>query len=185
MGQLQNWPVGHRTQLVPVIQGNFLVSSDPAVAFSTVLGSCASVCLFDKFAKIGGMNHYLLANGANEGTANLKYGGHAMELLINQLLKQGASRHRLKAKVFGGSRMMGRFNYIGPSNTSFTLQYLSDEGFMVVSKDLGGKHARRVNFHPVTGNARVVSSAPMDETLELSKVLRKKDRELKSNLTLF
>ena len=155
MKHLQNWPAGFNTKLVAVIQGDFQVSSDPAVALSTILGSCASVCLFDPDSGLGGMNHYLLADSAQSGSVSLKYGAHAMELLINSLLKMGAARHRLKAKVFGGGLITGRFDYIGPRNTKFALQYLEDEGIPVISQDIGGNAARRLNFHPPTGQVRI------------------------------
>jgi len=185
MAHVQDWPAGHKTRLVPIVQGEFQVSSDAFIAFSTVLGSCASVCLFDEVAKLSGMNHYLLATGASGSSSNLRYGAHAMELLINQLLNNGASRSRLKAKVFGGSLMTGRFDYIGPSNTSFALNYLAEEGFEVLSQDIGGKGARRVNFHPTTGKARVVQSAPIDEGDILSNAIKPVRQEKADSLTLF
>lgn len=151
----QAWPEGFRTHVVPVIRGEFQVSADPDVVLSTVLGSCVSVCLYDPDLKIGGMNHYLLADASEGEATNLKYGANAMELLINNLLRRGAMRDRLQAKVFGGSQMSGRFADIGPRNSDFALRYLAAEDFPVLAHDLGGVQARRVNFHPVTGKARV------------------------------
>lgn len=151
-----SWPEGYSTHVVPVIRGEFLVSDDPDVVLSTVLGSCVSVCLFDPAFGLGGMNHYLLADASEGEATSLKYGANAMELLINNMLKRGAARARLQAKVFGGSRMSGRFADIGPRNVEFALRYLAAEDFPVVGRDLGGAEARRVNFHPATGKARVV-----------------------------
>lgn len=158
MGHLQNWPIGYSTRIVSVIQGEFQVSRDAEVVLSTVLGSCISVCMYDREVGVGGMNHYLLADGGEAKANSLKYGAHAMELLINGLLRAGASRNRLEAKVFGGSLMSGRFDYIGPRNAQFALDYLEDENLPVVAKDVGGAAARRVNFHPVTGQARVIQT---------------------------
>ncbi|MEL6840130.1 MAG: chemotaxis protein CheD [Pseudomonadota bacterium] len=156
MAHVQNWPKGYKTSTVSVIQGEFQVSSDPGIVLSTVLGSCISVCLYDRMVGVGGMNHYLLAESAKTDTYSLKYGAHAMELLVNALLKAGASRRDLEAKVFGGSLMSGRFDYIGPRNAEFALNYLADEKLAVVANDTGGAAARRVNFHPATGQARVI-----------------------------
>ena len=77
-----------------------------------------------------------------------------MELLINALQKAGASRSRLKAKVFGGGTMSGLFHDIGQKNGEFVLNYLSEEGVPVSAQDLGGTSARRINFHPITGQVR-------------------------------
>jgi hypothetical protein len=43
------------------VQGQALASADKSVEFSTVLGSCVATCLFDPDARVGGMNHFLLA----------------------------------------------------------------------------------------------------------------------------
>ena len=94
MKNLLNWPTGYQTKLTPIVQGEFHVSTEPSVAFSTVLGSCVSVCLFDDVMKVGGMNHYLLAESSGQNSDSLRYGAHAMELLINKLLRTGASRSR-------------------------------------------------------------------------------------------
>jgi Chemotaxis protein; stimulates methylation of MCP proteins len=155
-GMRHSWPEGYQTHTVAVIRGEFQVSSDPEVVLSTVLGSCVSVCLYDQDQGIGGMNHYLLADASEGEATSLKYGANAMELLINHLLKRGATRARLQAKVFGGSKMSGRFADIGPRNADFALRYLAAEEFPVIARDLGGAEARRVNFHPATGKARVV-----------------------------
>jgi hypothetical protein len=73
---------------------------------TTVLGSCVAACLRDPVAGVGGMNHFLLPDGAGAGTdAGRRYGAYAMELLINELIKAGARRERLEAKLFGGGRM--------------------------------------------------------------------------------
>lgn len=149
-----DWPEGYKSRLIPVVQGGFQISSDPDVAFTTILGSCVSVCLHDDVMKIGGLNHYLLADGPSDSNDSLRYGAFAMELLINALLKNGASRSRLKAKVFGGGRMSGLFQDIGKKNSAFALQYLSDEGMTILAQDLGGTSARRINFHPSTGQVR-------------------------------
>ncbi|MFN4098845.1 MAG: chemotaxis protein CheD [Pararhodobacter sp.] len=159
MQQFQNWPDGYRTYMIPVIRGEFQVTSDPEIVLSTVLGSCVSVCLYDPSARIGGMNHYLLADPSEGEATSLKYGAHAMELLINNLLRKGAGRANLQAKVFGGSKMSGRFADIGPRNAAFALRYLKAEDFPVAGQDLGGTEARRINFHPVTGKARIVRVA--------------------------
>jgi len=163
MQQFQNWPEGYRTYMVPVIRGEFQVTADPDIVLSTVLGSCVSVCMFDPSARIGGMNHYLLADPSEGEVTSLKYGAHAMELLINNLLRKGAGRTSLQAKIFGGSKMSGRFSDIGPRNAAFALKYLAAEDFRVAGQDIGGTEARRINFHPVTGKARIVRVAGMAE----------------------
>jgi len=122
--------------------------------FTTVLGSCISACLYDAESGIGGMNHFLLPSTSAEDSKNARYGVHAMELLINGVLKKGATRSQLRAKVFGGAKMSVNLSDIGLSNADFIQRFLRDEGISCVSSSVGGTSARRVRFHPVTGNAQ-------------------------------
>lgn len=153
-----DWPPGLQSRVVNITQGEFEVSNDPGVVISTILGSCISVCLFDAERKAGGMNHYLLVDGTGEDRADLKYGAHSIELLINRLLRAGATRENIKGKIFGGASMSATFSSIGANNAAFALDYLKREGFEIMAKDVGGSSARRVNFHPATGQARVTHS---------------------------
>jgi chemotaxis protein CheD len=98
------------------------------------------------------MNHFLLADG--DGEEAMRYGAYAMEVLINDLLKLGASRERLQAKLFGGAKIMERLNDIGAENVLFARRFLATEGIPVVGESLGGRRARRVEFWPVGGRAR-------------------------------
>lgn len=179
----QDWPQGYRTRTVNITQGEYDVTDDANVVISTVLGSCISVCLYDDVRGVGGMNHYLLVDGAGSGKADLKYGAHSIELLINKLLRKNANRSDIKAKVFGGSTMSSKFAAIGPRNASFALKYLADEGFPVTARDIGGNVARRLNFHPITGQTKVghtqIGSAPEP------KVQPRRTQPAKADVTLF
>ncbi len=140
-----------------VVQGEYRVSNDPAELLSTILGSCVAVCLHDPAGKIGGMNHFLLPFGQEEGTNRpVRYGLFAMEMLINALMKQGARKSHLQAKLFGGAKISADLRDIGQTNASFAREYLAAEGIACVSESLGGTNARRVVFHPATGQARML-----------------------------
>ena len=141
-------------KMLNVIQGDFAISDDPNTVLTTVLGSCIAVCFFDLKRQIGGMNHFLLPSGEGETAGSLRYGANAMELLINGLLKKGAERHRLEAKVFGGARMMGNLRNIGQANADFARQFLRDEGIPCKAESTGGISARRIRFWPTTGLVR-------------------------------
>lgn len=139
-----------------VVQGTFYVSSHPDATFSTVLGSCISVCLHDPVARIGGMNHFLLATGQGEDSGHIRFGVNAMEQLINEMLREGASRPRLQAKLFGGGRMSNNFADVGKGNSDFAEEFMLNEGIFVVSKSFGGNSARRLVFTPATGQAKML-----------------------------
>ena len=147
------------SKTVSVIQGDYAVSADPAVMMSTVLGSCVAVCLYDPVKGVGGMNHFLLATSQDANTRDLKYGINAMELLINRMLRAGAERANLHAKLFGGARMTDHAKDIGKGNAIFAEDFLQKEGIPCISASLGGDMARRVQFIPTTGAARQMQIA--------------------------
>ena len=140
---------------VKVLPGEYFVSTDDMVLM-TVLGSCISACIWDGRVRAGGMNHFMLPDGdASDGFG--RYGSYAMELLINEMLKRGARRESMQAKVFGGAQVMAGFTSmnVGERNTKFVLDYLATERIPVVSQDVLDRHPRKVCFFPVTGKALV------------------------------
>lgn len=143
-----------RQNRVHVIQGQFEVSNGPEVVMSTILGSCVAACLRDPVAGVGGMNHFLLPGSATGGAEATRYGVHLMELLINALLKQGARKNRMEAKLFGGAQTMTRISNVGQQNGQFAEQFLRDEGITIIGSSLGGNFGRKVEYWPVSGRAR-------------------------------
>lgn len=144
----------HRQRRIHVVQGDQAVSDDAEVCLTTILGSCVAACLWDPAARLGGMNHFLLPEAPEGAAADRRYGVQAMELLINALLARGARRERLRAKVFGGGRMMIGLADIGSRNAAFVHRFLEDEGIEVEAESLGGSAARRIQFWPTDGRAR-------------------------------
>lgn len=143
-----------RADAVKVLPGEYYVSADDLVVM-TVLGSCIAACIWDPRARVGGMNHFMLPEGGSDSGG--RYGSYAMELLINELMKQGARRETMQAKVFGGGAVMSSFTTmnVGERNTKFVLDYLQTERIAVVSKDVLDVHPRKVCFFPATGKAMV------------------------------
>lgn len=145
---------------VKILPGEYYVSNRNLLMV-TVLGSCVGACVRDRVSGIGGINHFMLPDDRrNEeervGSA-MRYGDYAMEILINQLLKLGARRERLEAKVFGGGNVLPGFthNVVGERNARFVTRYLAVEGIPVVARDLLGDHPRKVYFFPETGRVLV------------------------------
>lgn len=128
----------------------------------TVLGSCVSACIRDVVSGIGGMNHFMLPDGGSQDkdgllSSSARYGTYAMEVLINELLKLGAKRANLEAKVFGGGRVLKGFTVgnVGQRNADFVLEFLKTENIRVVAQDLLDVYPRKVYFFPKTGKVLV------------------------------
>ncbi len=143
---------------VHIIQGEFFVADDPGVMVTTILGSCVAACIRDPMAGVGGINHFLLPGSTERGKSAEaeRMGVHLMELLVNGLLKAGARRERLEAKLFGGARTVRAHSDIGRHNVEFAERFLRDEGIAYVGGSTGGLQGRRIQYWPVSGRARQI-----------------------------
>ncbi|MGN6461495.1 MAG: chemoreceptor glutamine deamidase CheD [Pseudolabrys sp.] len=141
--------------MVKVFPGEFYATARKDEMLVTVLGSCVSACIRDPFAGVGGMNHFMLPqhkSGAWGGdTSSARFGNFAMEKLINELIKMGASRERFEVKVFGGGNVTDSSIAVGSDNADFVLRYLDAEGLTCAAQDLGGTLPRRIHYYPATG----------------------------------
>jgi len=153
------------TAAVKIVAGEFFATAD-ATAITTLLGSCVSVCLYDRQAGIGGMNHFMLPEllqggvpvacaGACTDNCCARYGKCAMKQLLQRLELLGASHNRLEAKLFGAARMIAGMADIGTKNASFAIEHLKGQKIPVITSDLGECCPRKVIFFPATGRAFV------------------------------
>lgn len=156
-GEASFFYVDHHFQFpaVKVLPGEYYVSTDNMVIM-TVLGSCIAACIWDTRVRVGGMNHFMLPDGDMVDGSG-RYGSYAMELLINEMMKLGARRESMQAKVFGGGQVMASFTAmnVGERNTEFVMSYLKTERIPIVSKDVLDIYPRKVCFFPSTGKALV------------------------------
>jgi len=142
-----------KNEAVKILPGEYFVYHED-ILIMTTLGSCIAACLWDREAKVGGMNHFMLPEGdAGSG----RYGSYAMELLINEMMKHGATRGTMEAKVFGGGQVIEGMNTmnIGERNTAFVVDYLKTERIPIMSKDVLSIYPRKVCFLPASGKAMV------------------------------
>lgn len=142
---------------VKVLPGEYSVSLEDNVLV-TVLGSCVSACLRDPLAGVGGMNHFMLPDTeGGPGGMSARYGSFAMELLVNELLKHGARRSNIEAKVFGGGNVLRGFSAanVGTRNAAFVLDYLQTEHIHVAASDLLDNCPRKIHYFPRTGRVLV------------------------------
>jgi len=147
-----------KNDAVKILPGEYFVHNEDMLIMTT-LGSCIAACIYDRNAKVGGMNHFMLPDGAGDSG---RYGSYAMELLINEMMKRGASRLTMEAKVFGGGQVVSGMTTmnVGERNTTFVMDYLKTERIPVVSKDVLDVYPRKVCFLPGSGKAMVKRLAP-------------------------
>lgn len=144
------------SEAVKLLPGEYYVTNRDMVLV-TVLGSCVAACIRDCYSGIGGMNHFMLPdNNADDSSplsASARYGVYAMEILINQLLKLGARRANLEAKVFGGGNVLKGLTVanVGQRNADFVLKFLDTEKIRIVARDLVDVYPRKVYYFPNNG----------------------------------
>jgi len=138
--------------------GQLFVTRDP-ITISTILGSCAAICLWDRHKKAGGMNHYLLPEGQGEGPNRFRYGNVANPELLKQVLALGCETRYLQAKIFGGSCAFGNdpLQSLGTRNVQLAETFLRSRGIPVVEKEVSGKHGRRLVFQISDGVTMIKS----------------------------
>jgi chemotaxis protein CheD len=178
---LQYFDRDFQVEAVKILPGQYHAARQGAI--TTVLGSCVSTCLWDPVERIGGMNHFMLpGDSASPGSPwaeSARFGVYAMEVLINQMLRMGADRRRLVAKVFGGAQLLAGFDRldVGAKNSEFVLEFLRVEGIRVAARDLLDVCPRKVHFFVDSGKVQVkrLNLTPSDP-------LQKREREYLSRL---
>lgn len=139
-----------------ILPGEYYVTAQDEYV-GTVLGSCVSACIRDLVLGIGGMNHFMLPHGdvsgswAQGGSAATRFGGYAMESLINAILKHGGQRARLETKLFGGGQMLAGMSDVGARNIDFVRKFIEVEALKVSGEDLGGIYPRKLLYFPQSG----------------------------------
>lgn len=144
-------------EMIHLLSGQFLVSSNIETLFSTVLGSCICACIYDPVAAIGGMNHFVLPNGGEQAPSEqrYRYGDVAMTSLVDSLCRRGARPDRLVAKLYGGRLRNDSGRDPGALNTEFAKSFLRSNGIKIVDSSVGENVARWVTFQPATGKTNV------------------------------
>lgn len=149
-------PVDLNKQRVPhFLYPSALFTSTRAHLVTTILGSCVSVCLWDPYLKVGGINHFMLPLWNGEGLSSPKYGNIAIEKLVAKMNGYGCSTTHLVAKIFGG---MGRTGQqashfkIGKRNIALAQEMLHEFRIPVVSCSVGGEQGRKLQFLTDTGD---------------------------------
>jgi chemotaxis protein CheD len=133
----------------------------PTVIVTLGLGSCVGVTVYDPNSKVGGMVHIMLpdSNGDPKGKP-AKYADTAVPLLLKEVLKLGANKSNLVAKVAGGAQMLkfsrsNTANSIGTRNAEEAVKALKKANIRIVAHDTGGNYGRTIELDLETGKLLV------------------------------
>lgn len=149
-----------QVQAAKILPGEYYATSRDMLLV-TVLGSCVAACIRDRTTGVGGMNHFMLPDSNQNADTMIglptRYGTYAMEVLINQIMKIGAKRSNLEAKIFGGGNVLRGFTIanVGQKNSTFVKEFLALEKIPIVAEDLLDIYPRKVYFFPQSGRVLV------------------------------
>ena len=113
------------------------------------LGSCIGLVVYDSTAKIAGMAHIMLPNSRGlMGSEKVgKFADTAVPRIIDDMLKLGAVKNRIRAKIAGGAQM---FSLPGMSadflTVGATMLRLRGMGIALAAADTGGDKGRTIEF---------------------------------------
>jgi len=144
--------------LMEIFVGECYVTNKREIV-TTLLGSCISVCLIDEINSVYGMNHFLLPglkDRSNKESA--RFGTNNMELLINEMIKLGSTTKSMKAKVFGGAKVLKTVSdtiTVNQDNIDFVHKFLYIENIEIVAEDVGGVSGRKIYFDTKDGSVYV------------------------------
>lgn len=186
----RHWDAARKINVATIFPGEVYVTKSHEL-ITTLLGSCIAVCMRDRMNGVGGMNHFKLPKPDKnvDPSQSANYGIFAMELLINEILKNGGKRQNLECSVYGGGSVINSIRTdIGGKNTDFVIRFLKEERIPVLSRDVGHKFAQNVYYHPLSGNINSVvkeGQAPADLKKAEQAYLDKIDKEMAASSIIY
>lgn len=149
-------------ELIKVGMADLKITKSPSVLTTLGLGSCVGIALYDLDSKLAGLAHVMLPDSTQikNNSNKAKFADTALEILINDLMKAGAQKSRLFAKIAGGAQMFSMDNQsdimkIGTRNVIATKKLLQDYKIPLKAEDTGGNYGRTIEIYPDTGKLLV------------------------------
>lgn len=121
------------------------------------LGSCVGVVLYDKINKIGGMVHIVMPDsGKKPNVIRAKFADTGVEELVSQMVKAGANRRALVAKLAGGAHMFGGLGKsdalkVGDRNAFNSKMAVLRLKIPILAEDMGGSYGRTIELDTEDG----------------------------------
>lgn len=150
--------------MVKVGMADFNICQSPDAITTLGLGSCVGVALYDSVRKVAGLAHIMLPDSTLvKNNSNIaKFADTGIDACIEMMVKAGAGRQSLTAKIAGGAQMFafGSNNdmlRIGERNVEATKKKLKQLGIRILAEDTGANYGRTIEFYPETGSLLIKS----------------------------
>ncbi len=150
-----------------LLPGEYCVVANPT-RIATLLGSCVAVCLWDRWRKAAGMNHFLLPTGPKNDGASTRYGDVAIDKLVESMAEIGSGPEALQAQIFGGAAVVEHLasvgGDIGERNVQLAGSRLAKYGIRIVYQNVQGNLGRKIYLDSTTGKVMIKTVATSDTT---------------------
>ncbi|MBO4346999.1 MAG: chemotaxis protein CheD [Lachnospiraceae bacterium] len=147
------------SEIIKVGMADLKICKAPDAVTTLGLGSCVGIAVRDPVLKIGGLAHVMLPDSTRikNNTNIYKFADTGIDELVRLLLKEGASKQRLVAKIAGGAQMFSFQNKsdmvrVGEQNVIASKKKLEELGIPILAEDTGLNYGRTVIFYPENGD---------------------------------
>lgn len=136
------------------LKPGYIYYSNEGHIIETILGSCVSVCLWDKKNKVGIMTHYIYASHKETEQTGVT-GTVALPFALKIMLENGSQKSNLEAHVIGGGKNSNLTGQVGIENAEYAKQFLNKHNLKIVTFDTGGEISRKVIFDTKSGELKI------------------------------
>ncbi|AHM56635.1 chemoreceptor glutamine deamidase CheD [Peptoclostridium acidaminophilum DSM 3953] len=151
-------------EYIKVGMADYKIGTGDDVLVTLGLGSCVGIVLYDKFKRIGGMAHIMLPSSKEiKNNANkAKFADTALEEMLYEIVKMGAIKGRIIAKIAGGAQMFsiaakGTTLNIGQRNVDAVKEKLGELRIPIIAEDTLGNYGRTIEFSCSNGDLKIRS----------------------------
>lgn len=152
------------SQMIKVGMADLNICKSPNAITTLGLGSCIGIAIYDPVTKIGGLAHIMLPDSTKiRNNSNIaKFADTGITELVNRMIRAGANKSRMVAKIAGGAKMFevkgsDVVGSIGQKNALASKQKLKELGIRLIAEDTGLNYGRTVELHCDTGEYYIKS----------------------------
>lgn len=144
--------------VIKVGMADLSAANHPGILTTLGLGSCVGIALYDSSSKVIGLAHIMLPSSlqAKNNSNTAKFADTAIVKLVDDMIKLGAKRGNLVAKLAGGAQMFS-FNQtsdmmkIGLRNALSAKEKLGELKIPIIAEDTGGNYGRTIELYSNDG----------------------------------
>ncbi len=147
-------------EVIKVGMADLKICKAPDILTTLGLGSCIGIAIYDPSTRISGLAHIMLPDSTQirNNSNPAKFADTGIQLLYDQMIKAGANRTKLVAKIAGGAKMFelsgahAQSINIGEKNAAASKEKLKQLGIPLKAEDTGLNFGRTVELYSENGD---------------------------------